>query len=152
MIESGDGKISTKVTPHYVTPAQSLPSTRSGAGVQYHPTGKWIPAFAGMTFGAVLGHVLILFEALKTKGSATGRVFAAASVILAGLNLLIAARACGDLTEAASELDRLEEIVFAVRQPKGPHWYESIGYAITDMNDKVYGSAVPVQANFDPEG
>jgi uncharacterized protein (DUF362 family) len=43
--------------PHYVTPAQ--------AGVQCRPTGKWIPAFAGMTFGAVLGHVLILLEALS---------------------------------------------------------------------------------------
>jgi hypothetical protein len=35
----------------YVTPAQ--------AGVQYRPMGKWIPAFAGMTFGVGFSRVLI---------------------------------------------------------------------------------------------
>lgn len=34
----------------------------------------------------------------------------------------------------------IEEVIFAVRQHKGPHWYENIGYAITDVNNKVYGS------------
>ena len=34
----------------------------------------------------------------------------------------------------------MEEIVFAVRQPKGPHWYENLGYTITDVDDKSYGS------------
>ncbi len=30
-----------------------------------------------------------------------------------------------------------EEIVFAVRQPKGPHWYENFGHDITDENKAV---------------
>lgn len=33
-----------------------------------------------------------------------------------------------------------EEVVFAVRQPKGPHWYENFGYAIHDVQRKAYGS------------
>ncbi len=36
--------------------------------------------------------------------------------------------------------EQTEEVVFAIRQPKGHHWYENMGYAITDVNDKVYGS------------
>jgi Hydrazine synthase alpha subunit middle domain len=33
-----------------------------------------------------------------------------------------------------------EDIVFAVRQPKGPHWYENFGYAVTDVGRKAYGA------------
>jgi hypothetical protein len=33
-----------------------------------------------------------------------------------------------------------EDIVFAVRQPKGPHWYENFGYAIHDVGRKAYGA------------
>jgi hypothetical protein len=33
-----------------------------------------------------------------------------------------------------------EEVVFAVRQPKGPHWYENFGHFVTDENRKAYGS------------
>jgi hypothetical protein len=33
-----------------------------------------------------------------------------------------------------------EEIVFAVRQPMGPHWYENFGHSIVDPNKKMYGS------------
>ena len=33
-----------------------------------------------------------------------------------------------------------EEIVFAVRQPKGPHWYENFGHAVTDANRTAYGA------------
>ena len=33
-----------------------------------------------------------------------------------------------------------EEVVFAVRQPKGPHWYENFGHAVTDMNRTAYGA------------
>lgn len=33
-----------------------------------------------------------------------------------------------------------EEVVFAVRQPKGPHWYENFGYAIHDPQRKAYGA------------
>ncbi|MDO8543623.1 MAG: hypothetical protein Q7S40_24540 [Opitutaceae bacterium] len=33
-----------------------------------------------------------------------------------------------------------EEIVFAVRQPKGPHWYENFGHAVTDVNRTAYGA------------
>ncbi|MBI4623574.1 MAG: hypothetical protein HY736_10200 [Verrucomicrobia bacterium] len=33
-----------------------------------------------------------------------------------------------------------EEVVFAVRQPKGPHWYENFGHAVTDVNRTAYGA------------
>ncbi len=33
-----------------------------------------------------------------------------------------------------------EEVVFAVRQPKGPHWYENFGHDITDEKKAVYGA------------
>ncbi|MBI5388492.1 MAG: PD40 domain-containing protein [Verrucomicrobia bacterium] len=33
-----------------------------------------------------------------------------------------------------------EEVVFAVRQPKGPHWYENFGHQITDVNKTCYGA------------
>jgi hypothetical protein len=33
-----------------------------------------------------------------------------------------------------------DEIIFAVRQPKGPHWYENFGHQVTDENKKLYGS------------
>src|SRR3954470_9134595 len=32
------------------------------------------------------------------------------------------------------------EIVFAVREPKGPHWYENFGHSITGADKAVYGS------------
>jgi hypothetical protein len=34
---------------------------------------------------------------------------------------------------------RGEEIVFAVREPKGPHWYENFGHAVTDTSRTAYG-------------
>ena len=40
---------------------------------------------------------------------------------------------------ATAARQSVENIVFAVRQPKGPHWYENFGYRITDCNDKCYG-------------
>jgi hypothetical protein len=33
-----------------------------------------------------------------------------------------------------------EEIVFAVRQPKGPHWYENFGHSITGAGQAVFGA------------
>ena len=33
-----------------------------------------------------------------------------------------------------------QEVVFAVRQPKGPHWYENFGHQITDPGKISYGS------------
>ena len=33
-----------------------------------------------------------------------------------------------------------EEVVFAVRQPRGDHWYENFGHAITDGNKAAYGA------------
>ncbi|MHC4521461.1 MAG: hypothetical protein ACYTAS_22950, partial [Planctomycetota bacterium] len=62
------------------------------------------------------------------------------AAILIGLNVLLATSACADLARAARDLDEVDEIVFAVRQAKGPHWYENMGYAITDVNDKAYGA------------
>jgi hypothetical protein len=32
------------------------------------------------------------------------------------------------------------EVVFAVRQPKGPHWYENFGHQIADTNKTCYGA------------
>jgi cytochrome c553 len=32
-----------------------------------------------------------------------------------------------------------EEVVFAVRQPRGDHWYENFGHTITDGNKAAYG-------------
>src|SRR5512133_2697809 len=34
---------------------------------------------------------------------------------------------------------RGEEVVFAVRQPRGDHWYENFGHTITDGNKAAYG-------------
>jgi hypothetical protein len=62
------------------------------------------------------------------------------TVVLAGLMLFSSGPAYGDLAKANRELDGIKEVVFAVRQLKGPHWYENIGYSITGVNDKVYGS------------
>jgi hypothetical protein len=47
-----------------------------------------------------------------------------------GLFLLLAGAFCGEA----------EEIVFAARQPRGDHWYENFGHAISDENKAVYGS------------
>ncbi len=33
----------------------------------------------------------------------------------------------------------VEEVVFAVREPKGPHWYENFGYDVRDTGNKSYG-------------
>ncbi|MCF7973594.1 MAG: hypothetical protein K9N55_07245 [Phycisphaerae bacterium] len=62
------------------------------------------------------------------------------TVILIALTLLLAGPASGDLTEAARALEAVDEVVFAVRELKGPHWYENIGYSITGVNNKVYGA------------
>lgn len=60
-------------------------------------------------------------------------------VIWLALHPLTAGAVQPDLTETAQALEEIEEVVFAVRQLKGPHWYENIGYAITGVEDKVYG-------------
>ena len=75
---------------------------------------------------------------MRTKRRAAGLGVTKVAVLLVGLSLFSVTPACGDLD--TGELDKLEEVVFAVRQLKGPHWYENIGYAITDVNDKVYGT------------
>lgn len=41
---------------------------------------------------------------------------------------------------ASAQNQPVSEVIFAVRQPKGPHWYENLGYAIYDVNKKLYGS------------
>ena len=33
-----------------------------------------------------------------------------------------------------------EDVIFAVRQPKGPHWYENFAHAITSPNKLAYGA------------
>jgi hypothetical protein len=33
-----------------------------------------------------------------------------------------------------------DEVVFAVRQPRGPHWYENFGHAVTDVNRTAFGA------------
>lgn len=53
--------------------------------------------------------------------------------------LLVASLACSTPVVTPDDLDGIEEVVFAVRQPKGPHWYENMGYTIADVNDKAYG-------------
>ena len=40
---------------------------------------------------------------------------------------------------ARDDLGNVRDILFSVRQPKGPHWYENMGYAITDIDTKTYG-------------
>ena len=77
---------------------------------------------------------------IRTKKYSKGTIVARVIVALIGLNLFVAAPTYSDIATAAGESDNTEEIVFAVRQPKGPHWYENMGYAITDVNDKAYGS------------
>ena len=77
---------------------------------------------------------------MRIKRRVTGVVFTDVTFVLVGLSLLFAITASGDIVKATRELDQIEEVVFAVRQLKGPHWYENMGYAITDVNDKVYGS------------
>ncbi len=32
------------------------------------------------------------------------------------------------------------EVIFAVRQPRGPHWYENFGYSVVDPDKKLYGT------------
>lgn len=46
------------------------------------------------------------------------------------LLLILASVACAEA----------EEIVFAVRQPRGDHWYENFGHAISDENKAAYGA------------
>ncbi|NQV31875.1 MAG: hypothetical protein HQ515_04230, partial [Phycisphaeraceae bacterium] len=65
----------------------------------------------------------------RTRKHGTARIFAYVAMVPVVFGLFFAGPACGDLTEATQELDRIEEVVFAVRQLKGPHWYENIGYA-----------------------
>jgi hypothetical protein len=33
----------------------------------------------------------------------------------------------------------VEEVIFAVREPKGPHWYENFGYFVNSSAQKAYG-------------
>ena len=33
-----------------------------------------------------------------------------------------------------------DEVIFAVREPKGPHWYENFGHVVTDVERTAYGS------------
>ncbi len=33
------------------------------------------------------------------------------------------------------------EVIFAVRQPRGPHWYENFGHSIVDPDKKLYGAS-----------
>jgi len=35
-----------------------------------------------------------------------------------------------------------EEVIFAVRQPKGPHWYENFGHTVTDVNRILAGKSL----------
>jgi hypothetical protein len=49
------------------------------------------------------------------------------------LCVVVTLASCGGAASA-------EDIVFAVRQPKGPHWYENFGYAIHDVGRKAYGA------------
>jgi hypothetical protein len=44
------------------------------------------------------------------------------------------------LLSGLGESTATDEIIFAVRQPKGPHWYENFGHQVTDENKKLYGS------------
>jgi len=63
--------------------------------------------------------------------------------ILAGAVLLMVSSVSADTVRAKGEggqVEDVEDVVFAVRQPKGPHWYENLGYRITDVNDTAYGS------------
>ena len=69
---------------------------------------------------------------IRTRTHAAKWMVAYLTVILAGLSLSFTAPANADLP--------VEEVIFAVRQHKGSHWYENMGYAITDVNDKAYGS------------
>jgi len=69
---------------------------------------------------------------IKTITHAAKWIVAYLIVVLVGLSLLFAVPVCAD--------PAVDEVIFAVRQPKGPHWYENMGYAIMDVNDKVYGS------------
>jgi len=68
------------------------------------------------------------------------RMYANAILILVGPILAAAGPGYADPAMAPASRDQIEEVVFAVRQPKGPHWYENLGYAITDVNDKAYGA------------
>ena len=67
-----------------VTPAQSLPSTRSGAGIHKLPLPPWIPACAGMTIERHLsGSIFIGMSTLAGWTKAAG--FLAAMVLLGGV-------------------------------------------------------------------
>jgi len=46
----------------------------------------------------------------------------------------------GAVQAGASAVGMPAEIVFAVRQPKGPHWYENFGHAIASPEHRVYGA------------
>ncbi len=70
---------------------------------------------------------------IKTKRRATGLVVADVTVVLVGLSLLFAAPVYGDIAEVTRELDKIEDIVFAVRQLKGPHWYENMGHSFAQI-------------------
>ena len=76
---------------------------------------------------------------VKTKQRKVDQGVMPLILALAFVSLLLTIPAYGSLGQALRDLEDVDEIVFAVRQLKGPHWYENIGYAITDVNDKVIG-------------
>ncbi len=61
-------------------------------------------------------------------------------VALVTFVLPIAAPASIGRADFAEHVREIDEVIFAVRQPKGPHWYENLGYRIADVKDKAYGS------------
>ncbi len=72
---------------------------------------------------------------MKSKRSAAALPTA---VFIVGMawTLLLASLACSTPVVAPDDLDGVEAVIFAVRQPRGPHWYENMGYSIADVNDK----------------
>ncbi len=73
----------------------------------------------------------------RTRSGQAGRISERMLLVLGGFFLFIVGSVSGGPAETTHELDGVEAVVFAVRQLKGPHWYENIGYAITGVDDKV---------------
>ena len=44
------------------------------------------------------------------------------------------------VAQSAEPMGHVDEVIFPVREPKGPHWYENFGYYAQDENKKVYGA------------
>jgi hypothetical protein len=53
--------------------------------------------------------------------------------------ILLCVAVCLDVGATDRKPD-VDEIVFAVREPKGPHWYENFGYAVNSADEKMYGT------------